>query len=63
MEVDDEALYNAIQKWEEDASIKLLLDMGAYREHFLNEYGIELSLVGNRIVDEQKYMMFILRWS
>jgi hypothetical protein len=63
IEVDEDAMYRAIYKWEEDAPIQLLLDLDAYEKHFRDEYGIAVSLSGNRVVDEQKYLMFILRWA
>lgn len=64
--VDDEAFNNALDAWEKSASLDFLLDLRMYREHFLTEYGIHISPgIGSEfeIVDEQKYLMFIMRWS
>ena len=63
--IDGEALYRAINNWEETAPLELLLDMKAYKDYFLNEWGIRIGslLTENVVVDEKKYMLFILRWS
>ena len=34
-----------------------------YREYMINEYGIDHRNEGVSIVDEQKYMLFLLRWT
>lgn len=63
--IDGESLYRAINKWEETAPIELILDMKAYKDYFLKEWGIKIGTFGHEhtVVDEKKYMMFLLRWS
>lgn len=64
--IDEDALHRAINKWEEEAPIEMLIDVLEYQRHFLEEYGIDVSVLGglgDPVVDEQKYMLFILRWS
>lgn len=63
--IDGEALYRAINKWEETAPVELLLDMKAYKDYFLNDWGIKIGsiITESTVVDEKKYMMFLLRWS
>jgi hypothetical protein len=63
--IDGEALYRAINKWEETAPAELLLDMKAYKDYFLNEWGIKIGsiTVDHTVVNEKKYMLFLLRWS
>jgi hypothetical protein len=64
--IDDNMVWRAINKWEENAPISLLLNIHALKEHMVKEYGIQLSsAIGGRIevVDEKKYTMFILRYS
>jgi hypothetical protein len=63
MIIDEDALRKATNKWEEEAPIELLIDVAAYKQHFLEEHGINITLGKNIVVDEQKYMLFILRWS
>ena len=63
--IDGEALYRAINKWEETAPAELLLDMKAYKDYFLNEWGIKIGsiIAEHTVVNEKKYMLFLLRWS
>lgn len=62
--VDDNALWNAINNWERNAPIELLLDLKSLQAHMREVNGIEYQWLGkHKIVDEKKYMMFLLRWS
>ena len=64
--IDEEALYRAVNNWESTAPVNLLLDMNAYKSYFLNERGIKVGSLlekDHTVVDEKKYLMFLLRWS
>jgi hypothetical protein len=64
--IDDEALQRAVNKWEATAPIKILLNIRALKEHMISENGIKfntwLGLTGPVVVDEKKYLMFLLRY-
>lgn len=63
--VNDDAVYRAINKWEADAPIEILLDLTKLKEHMIKEHGILFdSWLGHNltVVDEKKYMMFLLRY-
>jgi hypothetical protein len=66
-EIDDVAVWRAINKWEETAPIELMLSIPALKDHMIKEYGIKISALGGidkpEIVDEKKYMMFLLKYS
>lgn len=64
IKIDGEALYRAVNNWEENAPLELLLDMQAYKDYFLNEWGIRIGSIisEHTVVDEKKYMLFLLRW-
>ena len=66
MNIENETLFNAINKWEETAPTELLLDINALKAHMFSEHGIEMtSWIGlrpHRIVDEKKYVMFLLKF-
>ena len=61
------ALDLAISKWEETVPITEIFNFSALRKHLLEEWGIEVDVSLNNwgvtIVDESKYMMFLLRFS
>ncbi len=65
--IDDMAVWRAISKWEETAPIELLLSIPVLKNHMINEYGIKISALGEidkpEIVDEKKYMIFLLKYS
>lgn len=65
--VDDLALHRAINKWESEVPIEILLDSRALKKHMREQNGIELgSWLENqdpKIVDEKKYLMFLLKFS
>lgn len=65
MRINNDAIRNAINKWEETAPIEELLDIESYRKHFLNTWGIKIGPFNTdyKIVDEQKYMLFLLSCS
>ena len=66
IKVDQEALWSAVNNWEEQAPVEILLNMNEYKKHFFNNYGIEISgwpMNECSVVDEQKYTVFLLRWS
>lgn len=64
--IDDDALRLAIYKWEETVPIMEAFNTGALRKHLLEEWGIEINRDLQNwkatIVDESKYMMFLLRF-
>lgn len=63
--VNDDAVHRAINKWESDAPVEILLDIKKLKEHMLKEHGISFnSWLGQdlTVVDEKKYMMFLLRY-
>ena len=66
--IDSAAFLKALNKWEETAPIEILLNITALKEHMLNENGIKFSPAVWKysdmvIVDEQKYLMFLLRYA
>jgi hypothetical protein len=65
--IDDMAFYRAINKWEETAPVELLLSIPALKDHMIKEYGIRFYSIEGidkfDIVDEKKYMMFLLKYS
>lgn len=61
--IDNKMLLRAINKWEETAPLALLLDHRAVRKHILEEYGIQIGIGYTTVVDEGKYLMFLLKWS
>lgn len=63
--IDGEALYRAVNNWEKTAPVELILDMAAYKNYFLKEWGIRIGSIisESSVVDEKKYMLFLLRWS
>ena len=63
IEVDQEAFRSASNRWEEQAPVSILLDHDEYKKHFLEEYGIAVEYGNTRVVDEQKYTVFLLKWS
>ena len=65
MKIDNEAFQKAVSHWEETAPIKLILDVPELKKHFLTQYGIVFTSWGQppKIVDEQLYTMFLLRFS
>jgi|APFre7841882654_1041346.scaffolds.fasta_scaffold07153_13 hypothetical protein len=63
---EDEALHRAINDWEERVSLVEMLDQKLLRKHIVNEYGIDIghsAISESIIVDEQKHLVFVLRWS
>lgn len=64
--IDDDALKLAIYKWEETVSIKEAFNTVALKAHLLEEWGIKVdggfNNWGVTIVDESKYMMFLLKF-
>lgn len=63
LEIDWAALKRAQDDWEMKTPAKYAMDLGNYKKFMLEEYGIVHSTTNIRVVDEKKYMMFILRWS
>ena len=62
--VHNEALHKAIDKWESDVSLEVMLDLNALKSHILESYGIQMRSYGDYIiVDEDKYFLFLLRWA
>jgi len=74
--INDDAFFKAIDRWEATAPIELLLDTRALKSHMISEHGIDWvpmlihtgiygpGLAGpTKIVDEKKYLMFLLRFS
>jgi hypothetical protein len=57
----------AINNWEETAPIELILSISALKNHMLEEYGIRISAPGgidiHEIVDEKKYLIFLLKYT
>jgi hypothetical protein len=63
--IDNKMLYEAINRWEETAPINLLLDIKSLNDHMLSYNGIEINSwmsKNARVVDEKKYLMFLLRY-
>jgi hypothetical protein len=64
LRVDEHAFQQAVNRWEESAPIHILLDIKAYKQHFLDEWGIDMFNStwgkGPKVVDEKKYMWFLL---
>jgi hypothetical protein len=64
--IDDETMLRAVNKWESTAPIELLLDIKALKEHMISEHGLKFtSWIGLHkpiVVDEKKYVMFLLRF-
>ncbi len=59
------ALVRATNDWEEKASIEQLLSMECYLNDMRSLYGIQVYVLFNNraeIVDQQKYLMFLLKW-
>lgn len=65
MTVDDKSFQKAVSRWEETAPIELILDVPELKKHFLTQYGIIFNSWGHppKVVDEQLYTMFLLRFS
>ena len=65
--IDNKMLHNAINKWEETAPIEILLNIKALKEHMISENGIKFNswvgMTGPEVVDEKKYVMFLLRYA
>ena len=63
--IDVRMLDKAIGDWETNAPIEDIIDATAFRKFMLDKYGINVGAFMNQcsIVDEKKYLMFILRWS
>lgn len=66
IKINDDALRRAIDKWESQVPIEILLSVTALKEHMLKENGIEIgSWVGlnnPKVVDEKKYITFLLKY-
>jgi hypothetical protein len=62
--IDLQAYQKAIDNWESTAPAKLLLDMNALREHMLSVNGITFGAFFSqpKVVDEKKYVMFLLKY-
>jgi hypothetical protein len=64
-EVNRDALARATDDWEDKASISQLMDMNCYINDMRSMYGIQVyPLFDDRakIVDHNKYLMFLLKW-
>jgi hypothetical protein len=65
--VNDAMFFKAINQWESTAPMKILLNIGEMKKHFLEEHGLVfesiIGLRGARVVDEKKYVMFLLKYS
>jgi hypothetical protein len=65
--IDEMAFWRAINKWEETAPVELILSIHELKNHMINEYGIKFYSVRGidkfDIVDEKKYMIFLLKYS
>ena len=65
--IDPEAIHRSIKRWEATAPVDLLLNISALKKHMLEENGIEfgswVGLIPHKIVDEKKYVMFILKYA
>jgi hypothetical protein len=74
--INDDTFFKAIGRWYTTAPIELLLDLKALNAHMISEHGIDwfptLIHTGidgpgmsgpTKIVDEKKYLMFLLRFS
>lgn len=60
------ALHRAIDAWESSVTLTEMLDLKLLRKHIVNEYGIDIghsAMSDPIIVDEQKHLVFVLRWS
>lgn len=67
MTIDNESMRRAIGRWEADVPVGVLLDLRALRLHMLEENGIDMGswvgLMGSRVVDERKYLIFLLKYA
>ena len=67
MTIDNESMRRAIGRWEADVPVGVLLDLRALRLHMLEENGIDMGswvgLTGSRVVDERKYLIFLLKYA
>jgi hypothetical protein len=64
--INEQALRQAINKWEETVPISIALNPKALRKHMLNEHGINLPVFPSTnisVVDEKKYLLFLLKFS
>jgi len=66
MATNNKPLLAALEDWERTAPIKLALDLKAFRNHILSVYGIRLDpqnlFVDGKVVDEKKFMFFLLKY-
>jgi hypothetical protein len=66
-DINNEMFWRAFNKWEETTPIEIILSITALKKHMIEEYGIKISAMGgmvkSEIVDEKKYMMFLLKYS
>lgn len=63
VDFDWKALHRAANAWEVETSSDLMTNTESYVKFMLEEYGIHHGLTGIKVVDEKKYMVFLLRWS
>jgi hypothetical protein len=58
-------LAKAIDDWECTAQIEDIVNPIAFKNYMLDKYGIAIGSFMSQctVVDENKYMMFILRWT
>lgn len=63
--IDPYTLDKAVSYWETTAPVKDIIDPVAFKKYMLDAYGISIGTFMNQchIVDEKKYIMFILKWS
>ncbi len=66
-DINNEMFWRAFNKWEETAPIEIILSITALKKHMIEEYGIKISALGEidkpEIVDEKKYIVFLLKYS
>ena len=63
--INNTQLWAAIDRWEKTAPMSILLDTRALKKHVLEKHGIDLGAWGQepRVVDEKKYVAFLLKFS
>lgn len=65
--INNDMLFKAINKWEATAPIEILLDIQALKDHMISKNGIKfnswIGMTDPEVVDEKKYVMFLLRYA